>query len=188
MATPINAEEALNKLLSMDFHSVLDVGSGGVHADILREHGKSVTTINLYDADIVGDYLQINVPRVDCIWASHVLEHQPNPNLFLRKCFNDLKKNGILAITVPPLKSEIVGGHVTLWNAGVLLYQLILAGFNCVHANVKTYGYNISVIVRKDPIDLPELKMDFGDIETLSRYFPMLVYNGFNGDIKEINW
>jgi SAM-dependent methyltransferase len=171
----------------MDFHSVLDVGSGGVHADILRDAGKDVTTINLYDADIVGNYLHYDF-KVDCIWASHVLEHQPNPNLFLQKCFRDLNDDGILAITVPPLKHDIVGGHVTLWNAGILLYQLILAGFNCVKASVKTYDYNISVIVRKRPFDMPELKMDFGDIETLNPYFPMLAYNGFNGEIKELNW
>lgn len=183
-----NAPQALEKVLQMDFLTVLDVGSGGSHAETFRENGKLVTTVNLHDADVVGDYLSTNLGKFDCIWASHVLEHQPNPNLFLKKCFEDLNENGILAVTVPPLKHEIVGGHVTLWNAGLLLYQLILAGFNCVKASVKTYDYNISIILRKDPINLPKLKMDFGDIETLSPYFPMLVYNGFNGEIKEINW
>lgn len=174
----------------MDFRTVLDIGSGGNHATIFTDAGKDVVTNNLYDADYVGDYLCLGLGKFDCIWASHVLEHQPNPNLFLKKCFNELNDNGILAITVPPLKNEIVGGHVTLWNAGILLYQLILAGFNCIDASIKTYGYNISVIVRKKPFVMPELKMDSGDIETLTPYFPipMKGHDMFNGDIKEINW
>ena len=76
-------------------------------------------------------------------------EHQVNPNLFLKKIFNDLKEGGVLAITVPPLKHEIVGGHVTLWNAGLTMYQLVLAGFNCKNISIKSYGYNISVVLKK---------------------------------------
>lgn len=184
MAT-LTSDLALKKLLTFPVSEILDIGAGeGRHAQIFRAQGINVTEIHYKD----GDYLDRQVPSTECIWASHVLEHCPNPGLFLRKCFHDLKDEGILAVTVPPLKHEIVGGHVTLWNAGLLLYQLILAGFNCVNASVKTYGYNISVIVRKRPFNLPKLKMDFGDIETLAPYFPMLVYNGFNGEIQEINW
>jgi len=172
----------------MDFRSVLDVGSGGVHADIFKNAGKEVTTINLYNADVVGNYLHHDF-KVDCIWASHVLEHQPNPNLFLRKCFRDLNENGILAVTVPPLKHDIVGGHVTLWNAGILLYQLVLAGFDCAQASVKTYGYNISVIVKKKPFTMPKLSMDSGDIEKLYPYLPIKEgLDTFNGQIDEVSW
>lgn len=181
------AKDAIYKLLTMDFRSVLDTGSGGFHADIFRNSGKVVTTNNLYDADYVGDYLTL-VGKFDCIWACHVLEHQVNPNLFLVKCFNDLNENGILAVTVPPLKHEIVGGHVSLWNAGILLYHLILAGFDCSKAMVKTYGYDISVIVIKQSFTLPVLKYDFGDIELLKDYFPLPAVQGFDGNIKEVNW
>lgn len=174
--------------MECDFRSVLDIGSGGGHAEVFRKHGKEVTTVNLYEADYVGDYNEMELGTFDCLWASHVLEHQPNPNLFLKKCFRDLNENGWLAVTVPPLKHEIVGGHVTLWNAGLLLYQLILAGFDCSKANVKTYGYNISVIVRKKHLSLPTLRMDFGDIETLAPYFPIPVRNSFDGRILEVNW
>lgn len=100
-----------------------------------------------------------------------------------------LKDGGVLAITVPPLKREIVGGHVSLWNAGLLLYRLILAGFDCQNASVLTYGYNISVIIEKRRIDLPsDLKFANGDLEKLSDYFPFDVKQGFDGDIAMINW
>ena len=65
-----------------------------------------------------------------------------------------LKEGGVLAITVPPLKNEIVGGHLSLWNSGILLYQLVVAGFDCREAIVKKYGYNISVIVKKNKINI----------------------------------
>lgn len=180
--------EALTKVLGLEFSTVLDIGSGeGLQAKAFKGAGKSITTISLCPpADYVGDYLAADLGQFDCIWACHVLEHQANPGLFLRKCFADLKDGGILAVTVPPLKHEIVGGHVTLWNAGVLLYQLILAGFDCSKAAVKTYGYNISVVVRKVPAELPPLKHDFGDIEALARFFPVPAFNGFT--VQGANW
>jgi SAM-dependent methyltransferase len=182
--------EAFELLARFSFDTVLDVGSGaGLHAQRFRDLGKSVTTVSLCPpADVVADYLAVSVAPVDCIWACHVLEHQPNPGLFLRKCFTDLKNDGILAVTVPPLKHEIVGGHVSLWNPGLLLYHLILAGFDCSKASVKAYGYNISAIVRKVPAALPELAMDAGDIEVLAQFFPMPVHESFNGNFQAVNW
>lgn len=185
-----NAELALNACLGLGARTALDIGSGdGWHAARLRSAGVSVTTISLQaGADIVGDYLKADCGRHDLVWASHVLEHQPNPGLFLRKCFSDLNDGGWLCVTVPPMKGEIVGGHVTLWNAGLLLYNLILAGFDCREARVKTYGYNITVLVQKREAKLPVLAMDFGDIEALSEFFPLPVRNGFDGNIEELNW
>ena len=186
--TSINADQALTKVLGMAFDTVLDIGAGVGHAEAFREAGKSVTTLNFSGADINGDYLKTSVPVHDCIWASHVLEHQTDPGAFLRKCFGELPYGGILAVTVPPLKHALVGGHVTLWNAGLLLYQLILAGFDCSKASVKTYGYNISVIVRKAPANLPALNHDFGDIQRLAPFFPFHVEHGDDGRITEVNW
>ena len=66
----------------------------------------------------------------------------------------DLKDKVLLAITVPPLKHSIVGGHINLYNAGILLYNLILAEFNCRDARIKQYGYNITIILEKEIIKL----------------------------------
>ena len=191
----MTSELAFEKLKTMDFNTVLDIGSGdGVHAEAFRILGKDVTTISMIEpADIIGDYTGISFASLrqwDCIWASHVLEHQMSVKDFLGNCSRDLKPNGILAITVPPYKPNIVGGHVTLWNAGLLLYNLIVAGFDCSEAMVKTYGYNITVIVRKKfaDIDSLDLHYDKGDIEKLAHLFPMEVEQGFNGNIDEVNW
>ena len=191
----LKANLALEKLISSDAQLILDIGSGtGEHAQLMSDAGKTVVTNNLYEpADVVGDFNQIGFvnSQFDAIWCSHVLEHQPNVNKFLRKCKDVLKDDGILAITVPPRKDGIVGGHLTLWNAGLLLYNLIAAGFDCSGASVKTYGYNISVVVRKKAVPIEvydKLNMDKGDIEMLAPYFPIPAKQGFNGNIDEVNW
>lgn len=199
-------------LKNYKFNTLLDIGSGdGKHSEIFRNNKKEVTEIDLgssYYAKqrkgnkiVSSNYLNIHFDKAfDAIWMCHVLEHQPNPNIFLQKANKDLKENGILAVTVPPLKNQIVGGHVTLWNAGILLYQLILAGFDCSEAAIKKYQYNISIILKKKSIKIPSLTSDYGDIDKLSNYFPNSLntgfrnpadkskLEGFNGDINNLNW
>ena len=179
----MSSELALDAICGLEFSSVLDIGSGGgSHATHFRNLHKQVTTIDLEPpAAIVGDYMQTDLGQHDVVWASHVLEHQLNVNLFLKKCFADCGR--YFAVTVPPLKHEIVGGHVSLWNAGLLLYNMILAGWDCSEAKVMNYGYNISVVVEKKEADLPELRMDHGDIERLAPFFPFDAKQGFNGNL-----
>lgn len=121
-------------VLNRKFVTVLDIGSGaGEQAAILRSHGKIVTELD-YGKSIYfekrpdggglinGDFTQIEFDQqYDCAIASHVLEHQLNVNFFLRKIHSVVKEGGIVGITVPPLKHSIVGGHLTLWNAGLVL-------------------------------------------------------------------
>lgn len=173
-----------------DIETVLDVGCGdSSHAAVMRAAGKKVVTVSLRPpADVLCDYMETNLGPVDGIWASHVLEHMPDAGRFLKKCFNDLCDDGVLAITVPPAKHEIVGGHVSLWNEGLLLYRLILAGFDCSEAAVGAYEYNLSVIVRKKKANLPPLAWDCGDIERLAQFFPIPVTQGFNGQTGNIGW
>jgi len=189
-------EAAVKLAKDYSFKTLLDIGSGpsqGLNAaNFFKELAKDVTRQDInpdYKPDLLGDFNNLATDKLyDCIWCSHVLEHQLNVNHFLTKIFHTLKDDGVLAITVPPAKHEIVGGHVTLWNAGLLLYNLILAGFDCKDAAVKSYGYNISVIVNKRTAILPELNYDAGDINALNEFFPLGVYEGFDGNIQEINW
>ena len=103
----------------------------------------------------------------------------------------------VLAITVPPGDSLVIGGHLTNWNAGILLYNLVLAGFDCSNASILQYGYNISVIVKKRsdiPVDLSNLSYDRGDLRKISKYLPNVEYRSndlddpFKGDIYSLNW
>ncbi|CZF77338.1 class I SAM-dependent methyltransferase [Grimontia marina] len=203
------ADEALIKLIrDYDFETVLDIGSGeGRHAQLFIESGKKVTALDYGESiyfkkaeddkiAVTCDYMKYEPQeKFDCIWLSHVLEHQPNPNLFLKKIRSDTKTGGLVAISVPPLKHDIVGGHINLYNAGLLLYQMVLAGFDCREASIHTYGYNISIIVRaSDDLDLSGLTYDSGDIQYLSQYFPKQIRDAigetdcFDGRIYNVNW
>jgi SAM-dependent methyltransferase len=160
----------------------------------MREAGKKVTEISLRPLRpgvINMRYEDFNLSRLmqfDCLWCCHCLEHQPNVNYFLTKMHQDLKPGGLLAVTVPPLKPQIVGGHLTLWNAGLLLYNLVLARFDCRLAMIKKSEYNITVIIRRKEIKLPELVYDSGDITAMAPYLPSGLAEGFNGDIDELSW
>lgn len=190
---------AINKVITeYKFTSVLDIGCGeGVHSDIFLNAGKEVSAIDIGESPyfkrnkskiktIIGDFNEYCFEETfDCVWCCHVLEHQPNPNLFLKKVHSILKEDGVLCITVPPAKQKIVGGHVTLWNAGLLLYNLVIAGFDCSEAEVMRYGYNISVIVKNKTIDVSkELSFDAGDIRIIRPYLPKSIVftNGYCDD------
>ena len=201
---------ALEKLIKdYTFDTVLDIGCGeGYHANKFKMANKQVTAIDYGDSvyfknndgsikTIIADFNTYNFDKkFDCIWCCHVLEHQLNVNMFLTKIYNLLNEGGVLAITVPPLKSEIVGGHVSLWNPGLLLYNLVLAGFDCSNVSIRTIDYDISIIVTKNgKSDLQNITFDAGDIKILNKYFPKnLSYHPnnidtpFDGNIQELNW
>jgi len=193
-----NADKGLIKFLDeCNIHNlttVLDIGAGKeeYHANDMRKCGLTVDTVDFFNNTFQGDYntLPDFSSQYDAIWCAHTLEHQLNVGLFLKRIFKDVKENGLVCITVPPAKDTIVGGHLSLWNAGLLLYNLILAGFDCSEAMVATYGYNITVMVKKKTAILPELKYDTGDIESLIRFFPVRIkpVERFDGVIMEVNW
>jgi len=126
----------------------------------------------------------------DGLYCAHTLEHMRNPGLTLDRFYCELKPGGLLAIVVPPLKHEIVGGHLSLWNAGLLLYNLVRARFDCSKAAVRTYDYNAAVVVRKVRAEYVDnmLLEDNGDLERLAAYFPVRAVQGFDGRIEAVNW
>jgi SAM-dependent methyltransferase len=213
--------EAIQKLINnpdiYKYDTVLDIGAGeGQHAKIFAEQNKKVTILDIgnsvYWAErhkdiynnpnikiIMGNYINYNFSQqFDLIWCCHVLEHQRNIGKFLEKINRELKDDGILAITVPPMHDmngnspdhRMLGGHVSCWNAGLLLYHLVLAGFDCSNAQIKEYDWNISVILRKKQIYIEGLglSMDKNDIHILSKYFPACISEDKTGNIKEWNW
>ena len=183
-----------------DFLTVADIGSGeGAHAKILEQHGKEVTTVDMGKSkyfqksdsssahSIIGNFMEIDTSKqFDCVWASHILEHQPNVQIFIKKLCDWVRPNGILAITVPPLKYQVVGGHLSLWTPGHLLYNLVLSGLNCRYAHVMFYHYNITAILRKEVIELPDLSFDYGDVELLREWLPSGFYEGIDGHSPDI--
>ncbi len=177
-----------------EFETVLDVGSGhGAHSRVMKAHGKQITKVDFLRSPnkeeddevedvICGDFVEMDLGRTfDCVWASHILEHQVDAQRFLRKLFAAANDGGLLVITVPPLKQEVVSGHVSLWNQGLLLYNLVVAGQDCREAEVIAYGYNLTVIVRKRLVELPELAYGLGDIDRLLPFLPPGFHEAIDG-------
>lgn len=184
---------------NFEFDSVIDVGSGtGRHARMFESFGKKVTRLDYGVADtfkkggdtdnvILTDIIAFQThQRWDCVWASHIMEHQRNVGLFISKLFELTHDGGIVAITVPPVKQRLAGGHLTMWNQGLLIYNCCLAGFDMRDAEVFRYGGNISLIVRKKKIELPRLGYDKGDIEMLQPFLPRGFRHGLDGSRIEI--
>jgi SAM-dependent methyltransferase len=193
---------AAEKIMSLGTNmSILDVGGGyGRHSLIFARYGHKVTFNDISKPDlkhpnidfIIGDFTKMEFKKHDVVFVSHVLEHQLNVNNFLKKVSDCTKDNGIITITVPPPKGQIVSGHFTIWNIGLVLYNLVMVGLDCSNASAIADGYNMSIFTRKKAIKLPkDLKYDFGDLTTLKKYFPPSLDWGrdsFNGDIGELNY
>lgn len=200
MSEIISSTEALYKVAKIlpKGSTILDIGAGeGIHANWFRDRGYSVQTNDITEGhDFVMPFnklawslLTYCGTQFDCTWASHVLEHQLNVNEFIQDMKDCTREGGLLAITVPPRKDNLVGGHLSLFTPLSLIYNMILAGLDCSEASMLYYDYNISVVVKKKSIELPELKYDNGDIETLAPYFPVPVKQNINGfKFSDINW
>ena len=127
----MHSKEAIDVLIKhYNFHTVLDVGSGGgEHADLFISNGKSVTCVDLgtsiyfkkkpYNV-IIQDFNDFEVnQKYDLVWCSHVLEHQKDVGSFIKKVYDLINDNGFLCITVPPMKHNIVVGHLILRHMGL---------------------------------------------------------------------
>jgi hypothetical protein len=202
------AHLALGRLLTeYDFHTVLEIGSRtGTAARALEFAGKDVLTIEVqeaYEAKYTGDYLDLKLDEpIDAIWCSHVLEHQRHVGLFCEKMFDDLRDGGVLALTVPTDLSPLVMGHPVIFTPGVLLYNLVLAGFDCSEAKVKVYDMQMSLLVEKKANGIPRRSFALTPFEEdgigyqpgLYDYFPAHFRDRFTpggqawGEVEAINW
>lgn len=176
-----------------EFETVLDIGSGaGEHSRFLQLFGKKTFSLDLHtSADYVGDFMTCELDRkFDVIWCSHVLEHQRNIGAFLEKIYEHLNDEGLLAISVPVHPRErLISGHISSWNAGLLIYNLVLAGFDCSTAAF-LQTFDLSLIVRKRPASGGDIRTPSGHspIEDLAQYFPFPATFGGNAEVTNLNW
>lgn len=188
---------------NISFKTVLDIGAGEcIQADYFKSIGKEVKTCDLagisgahcnnqVEYDFQGRFIEIDFKeeKFDFVFSSHTLEHQRNVGLFIDKMLSLVSESGYICVVVPIRKPFVTGGHLTLWNPGILLYNLVAAGIDCSESYVHQLDYDICVIVKVKRFDLKKMQLtyDRGDINLLSDYFPFDVEEPFNGDIMYNN-
>ena len=111
------------------------------------EFARSLDLVCIYQRDIVSDDLA-DLPKVDVIWCSAVLEHVDSPHVFLRKLASLLKDNGMLIIMVPIIPvfkslrklpwlgkyfvGYLASDHVNAFTPEALRFDCERAGFETV--------------------------------------------------------
>ncbi|MEW4528561.1 class I SAM-dependent methyltransferase [Maioricimonas sp. JC845] len=178
------------------FDTVLDVGCGrGSCFRGLASKGARVSGIDILPAAQVntatgarpaefmcGNVLDVEPNRqFDAVIASHVIEHMPDTERFLRRFFGWLRPGGAFCLIWPPPKSGVVGGHVHLFNHGLMLYHLVRIGIDCRTVRMVQAGYSLAVMGRHERFDVPPLIYDEGEIALLAEYFPFPVQENFDG-------
>ncbi|MBP0001885.1 MAG: class I SAM-dependent methyltransferase [Cyanobacteria bacterium SID2] len=189
-----------------DFQSIIDIGAGdGFAAKAFCERGKQVTVTDLhpellenlpedvtvYENLDVCDMSAIPSESYDAVWCSHVIEHVMDTGRALSEIRRILKPNGLAFLTVPPFEHRVLDGHVCPgWNIGILMYVLIVSGFDVINASFINYHSNVSAFVRKGPDFDIEIIHSWGDIDRIKHLFPpsLNVHQGWNGDIENYNW
>lgn len=200
------SHKALSRLLTRyAFNDVLDIGSrDGASAQIFEFCGKHVDTVEIsgnFQSKYQGDFSKIEFDRqFDCLWCSHVLEHQRNVGCFLDKMFEATKEGGLIAISVPCAISPILLGHPSIFTPAHLIYHLVCAGFDCRNAEFRIYDWQLSLILRKVTSKAPRTPIgmypsgEFGSYEGMFDLFPPIIGEKLRaeqaawGEIESLNW
>lgn len=187
------AGEALIYALSLHPKNVIDVGSGGgFHANSFAKSGAEVDCIDFGTSVYAknssyqnlsirhGDFNAMDISeKYDVVWASHVLEHQRNIGLFIDKLISCCNKNGKVIITVPVPHRRVLGGHLSLWSPGLLIYNVVMAGIDLSESIVLKGREEYSLVFSPKRVELPGcITFDKGDIKKLAPLLPSFINEG----------
>ena len=198
----MRAVRLLEHALTKKPETVLDVGVGpGWHAMPFLAQGSSVTGIDVsLPHHAVMDhenythiqtlYEQANAledaegnkfgdRKYDMIWCNHVLEHIPNSQHFLMWLRGHLKPGGWLFLAVPSSRQNRLHiGHCSLWTPAHLVYNLIIAGWDCKDANWYTEYLSIAICLQRvDDIDMSGRTALPSEHDWLNKYSPIKIYH-----------
>lgn len=164
---------------------LLEIGSGaGQSLAYFEESGFSVTGIEPDKRNV--EHINRKLKRGHCIagfveemtidgtfdviWISHVFEHLIRPDILLKKCKNNLRKNGFIFIEVPECENPKI------------LKQSIFENPSTFHFTKKTLsnivqnvGYNIA---KCDSLRVPNL-IEAGIMKVMRKTFKSIRYNPY---------
>lgn len=179
------------------FDNVLDLGCGYFpYYDIFKSKGIEYTGIDVWNPrDIAklseqkgiefinGDILRYDFKgrKFQCVVSSHVIEHVANTEDFVRRLMELTEEGGIICIVYPKMKQQVVGGHVHIFNNGIVYYNLIRCGISCKDWITLSKGYSNCLMGRFNRFEIPQLTYSRGEIELLSEHFPFPAKQDFHG-------
>ena len=188
-------ERIVEELIKLDFKTVLDVGCGaGDFFSSLDRRGRSVdgVGVDMLPEGLLEyssfDYVKSNfldfdrATEFDLVYSAHTIEHVQDTGIFLAKFFSYCKKGGHYCIIWPPPKKNIVGGHLHVFNVGLMLYNIVRMGIDCKSAKIYQSGYNLCIIGPYELFSLPDLTYNKHELSALADFFPFPVKHNFNGD------
>lgn len=201
---------------------VADLGAGlGQHTRYFLDQGCEVVAVDKVLTDELGAvisshqdqcrFVESDLSRLpfedgelESIWASYCLEHMEDPLSVLREWRRVLRPRGILAVSVPPYKSEVVGRHVfTGWNVGQLMLTLLRTGYNIRDGAFARHEWNIFAVVCREEhppqlqpndeilcqyCDLfpPQIQEAIGQRKFINPFGETI--SSFEGEIKQLGW
>ena len=158
--------------------TLVDVGAGrGRFLRAARREGRWNLMATEYSAEalailkaegipaVAGTLDELGLPdgSVDVVWASHVIEHLPDPESFFASVRRVLKPGGVLVALVPSqtsLRARLnltdwhhvnPPGHLWSFNPDTFHKTLLTAGFELVHLEVEHLICEMVCIVRRKP-------------------------------------
>jgi len=145
------------------YKTALDIGSGdGIQAQVMRHAGLKVSELDKYNknTEYQVDFISYNFDRkFDVIFCSHVIEHQRNVGLFLDKIYDLLSENGVLLISAPKHKAELlIEGHLNCFFTTYFIQHLTHAGFDIENGKYMSCGpiENSAIVKKAQNFDLTE--------------------------------
>jgi len=186
-------------LKGYEFSSAIDVGCGvGDFYSMLNEKGCRINGVGVDVIDpsdlLYSDfhYVRKNFTEYetedtfDLVFSSHTIEHVQDTGVFLKKFFSLCREDGVFCLIWPPPKKHIVGGHLHVFNPGLMLYNIVRLGIDCRNVKIFKSGYNLAIMGQFKTFELPELTFNRFELELLSDYFPFTPEHNFDGDLKKI--
>lgn len=179
------------------FENVLDLGCGFCpYLNTFTGKGIKYTGIDSFNPQVLKKIsAQKNVELInanfmahnfgdrkfDCVYSSHVIEHVADTEAYIRKLKGLVKEGGIMCIIWPKPKPEVVGGHVHIFNPGMMYYNVTRTGINCSQWKCVEKDYSFCIAGPCHKVPQPKLTYSAGEIETLNPLFPFKATQGFHG-------
>jgi len=187
--------------------TLLDIGCGnGIFLGEAIKYGWLVTGIDIssslisylkktFDYEVYqGDILTTNIgKKFDVVTLNQVIEHFSDPKLLVKRCFNLLKKDGLIYIATPNISSIVAKirkvefdyvippEHLSYFNDKTLSRILADQGFRVLKTNTWSYPVDLAGLIKyvfgKKTSSKGNKSYEYNNKFTFIKYLKYLVFD-----------